>query len=122
MRVLLADDQIWLRSALRLLLEYESDLEVVGEVASASAVLPSLVNLHPDLLLLDWDLPSLKTSEARRRLITALHAIHPQLHIIALTSNHETKNAHRTVGVDAFVSKTDPPNNLLSAIQWVKAM
>jgi DNA-binding NarL/FixJ family response regulator len=115
MRVLLADDQVWLRSALRLLLEHEPNLEVVGEVANASAVPASMARLHPDLLLLDWELPDLKTMGARQRLITALRTLQPQLYIIALTSNQEGKTLH-AAGVDAFVSKAEPPNGLLAAI------
>jgi DNA-binding NarL/FixJ family response regulator len=121
MRVLLADDQVWLRSALRLLLEQEQNLEVVGEVANARAVPASTSSLHPDLLLLDWELPDLKTTTARQQLITALRTLQPQLYIIALTSNQEGKNAHLADGVDAFVSKAEPPNGLLAAIQRAQA-
>ena len=117
MRVLLADDQVWLRSALRLLLEHQPNLEVVGEVASASAVPAALARLHPDLLLLDWELPDLKTMAARQRLITTLRSLQPQLYIIALTSDQAGKNAHLAADVDAFVSKAEPPHYLLAAIQ-----
>jgi DNA-binding NarL/FixJ family response regulator len=112
---------VWLRPALRLLLEHEPNLEVVGEVANASAVAASLASLHPDLLLLDWELPELKTARARQRLITALRTLQPQLYIIALTSNQEEKNAHLAAGVDAFVSKAEPPNYLLTAIHRAQA-
>jgi DNA-binding NarL/FixJ family response regulator len=121
MRVLLVDDQVWLRSALRLLLEHEPNLEVVGEVANASAVPASTASLHPDLILLDWELPDTKTTGARHRLITALRALQPQVYIIALTSSQEGKNAHLATGVDAFVSKAEPPNALLAAIQQAQA-
>jgi DNA-binding NarL/FixJ family response regulator len=121
MRVLLADDQVWLRSALRLLLEHESNLVVVGEVANASAVAAALARLQPDLLLLDWELPELKTTGARQRLITALRSLQPQLYIIALTSDQEGKTASLTADVDAFVSKAEPPTGLLAAIQRAQA-
>jgi DNA-binding NarL/FixJ family response regulator len=61
MRVLLVDDHVWLRSALRLLLEQETGLEVVGEVSDASLLLDQMAQVHPNLLLLDWELPMLRT-------------------------------------------------------------
>jgi DNA-binding NarL/FixJ family response regulator len=121
MRVLLADDQVWLRSALRLLLEHQPNIEVVGEVGNADALPGSMADLHPDLILLDWELPDMKTTGARQRLITALRAIQPQVYIIALSSNHETDGHYLTVGVDAFVSKAEPPNRLLAALHWAEA-
>ena len=57
MRVLLADDQMKVRSALRLLLEQEPGLSVVGEAAEAKDLLAQVGTERPDLVLLDWELP-----------------------------------------------------------------
>jgi DNA-binding NarL/FixJ family response regulator len=59
MRVLLADDQPALRSAVRFLLEQEPDLSIVGEVGDVAGLMERVAALHPDLLLLDWELPGL---------------------------------------------------------------
>jgi DNA-binding NarL/FixJ family response regulator len=116
MRVLLADDQAWLRSALRLLLEHEPNIEVVGE-ASDARTLPGLTaSLHPDLLLLDGELIGIKTNSARRRLITALRALHPDLYVIVLSNNHERNSSQLATGADAYVSKAEPPDRLLAAL------
>jgi DNA-binding NarL/FixJ family response regulator len=58
-----------LHSALSLLLEYEPNFEVIGEVGNARALPASVGKLHPDLILVDWELPDMKTAAARRRLI-----------------------------------------------------
>jgi DNA-binding NarL/FixJ family response regulator len=121
MRVVLADDQAWLRSALRLLLEHESDLEVVGEVGNASALPTSTATLQPDLIVLDWDLPEIKSTGARQRLVATLRNLQPQVYIIALTGNRDLERV-RATGADAFVSKADPPNCLLAAIHRAQAV
>jgi DNA-binding NarL/FixJ family response regulator len=121
MRVVLADDQAWLRSALRLLLEHESDLEVVGEVGNASALPTSTATLQPDLIVLDWDLPEIKSTGARQRLVATLRNLQPQVYIIALTGNRDLERV-RVTGADAFVSKADPPNCLLAAIHRAQAV
>jgi DNA-binding NarL/FixJ family response regulator len=117
MRVLLADDQVWLRSALRLLLEHEPGIEVVGEVGDAHALPGLTASLQPDLLLLDGELIGIKTDSARHRLILALRAIQPALYIIVLSSNHKTDGFRLTAGADAYVSKTEPPELLLAALR-----
>lgn len=116
MRVLLADDQVWLRSALRLLLEHEPNIEVVGEVVEAEALLTSIERLRPDLVLLDWELPGMKAEDARWHMVRHLRSIDPSLYIVALVSS-----AMSTVpplhGVDDYVSKADPPECLIAALQ-----
>jgi DNA-binding NarL/FixJ family response regulator len=121
MHVLLADDQVSLRSALRLLLEHEPDIEVVGEVADANALPASTASLQPDLIFLDWELPAIKTMTAAKHLITLLHAIRPQIYIIALCTSIDTNRQPLTAGADAVVSKADPPVRLLTTLRQVVA-
>ncbi|MCZ7674175.1 MAG: response regulator transcription factor [Chloroflexi bacterium] len=68
MRVLLADDQMRVRSALRLLLEQEPGFQVVGEAADATGLLLAATEKAPDLLLLDWELPGLPAAQLLRLL------------------------------------------------------
>jgi DNA-binding NarL/FixJ family response regulator len=119
MRVLLADDQPKVRSALRLLLEQEPELSVVGEAATAEGLLAQVRAAHPDLVLLDWELPGL---QAAHPLLPALRALNPCLSVIALSGRPEVYQAALAAGADAFVSKGDPPERLLSAVNdcWCK--
>jgi DNA-binding NarL/FixJ family response regulator len=117
MRVLLVDDHVWLRSALRFLLEQEPNLQIVGEEGSLTTLLSSVQRLHPDLLLLDWEMTGLKSADARRQLLAAVRAAVPQVYIIALCGG-ETAHRQRLInGADAFVSKAEPPEHLLAAVQ-----
>ncbi len=118
----LADDQAWLRSAERLLLEQEPDVEIVGEAAEVKSLLAKIEVLCPDLVLLDWELPGLKSSHAGRQLLMALHAYCPDLTVIVLSGRPEAGQLALAAGADYFVSKADPPESLLGALRKVKGM
>ncbi len=112
MHVLLADDQPSVRFALRVLLEQQPAMHIAGEALDAVDLLTQVKVLHPDLVLLGWELPGLSAG----RLITALRQAQPGLFIIALSGHFEARHAALSAGVDAFVSKGDPPDKLLAAI------
>lgn len=76
MRVLLAVDQDGLQSALRLVVEQESGLELVGVVGDAPALHSACAAVLPDLLLVDWDLPGLQ-HDLRQSDRPGEHAPHP---------------------------------------------
>jgi len=112
MRVLVADDESKVCSALRLLLEQELGLSVIGEVAGAAELLSQVTLTGPDLLLIDWELPGLTASD-----LVTLRWQHPHLQIIALSGRPEARGAALAAGADAFVSKVSPPEFLLATIQ-----
>jgi DNA-binding NarL/FixJ family response regulator len=121
MRVLLADDQAWLRSAVRLLLEQEPDVEIIGEAAEVRSLLITAETSHPHLVLLDWELPGSAESDAGRQVVRALHAVCPYIHVIVLSGRPEASHLALAAGADYFVSKADPPEVLLAALRKVKA-
>jgi two-component system invasion response regulator UvrY len=113
MRILLADDQTKVRFALRTLLERQPGLEVVGEARSGQDLRDQIVPTCPDLVLLDWELPGERTLDT----LSNLRTMYPTLRVIALSGRAEARQAALQAGVDAFVSKSDPPERLLSAIR-----
>ena len=113
MRVLLADDQAKVRSALRLLLEHQPGLEILGEAVDTTGLLDWAKAAHPDLVLLDWELPGLPAIA----LLPRLRAHQPGLRVIALSGRPEASQAALDAGADAFVSKGDPPEILVAAIK-----
>lgn len=113
MRVLLADDQPHVRFALRVLLERQPGVVVVGEAIDTIDLLAQVEANHPDLVLLGWELPGLATEGA----LSSLRLICPELLVIALSSRSEARRAALSAGADAFVSKGDPPERLLGAIE-----
>ncbi|MGA9350187.1 MAG: response regulator transcription factor [Anaerolineae bacterium] len=127
MRILLADDQPKVRFALRVLLERQPGLQVVGEATDADDLLAQMETACPDLVLLAWELPGLtvdpSTSSGQapsagsgQGLLTALRRVCPNLFVIALSGRLEVRQAALDAGADAFVCKCDPPERLLAAI------
>lgn len=112
LRVLLADDQLAVRSALRLVLEQEPDVDVVGEVSEGERLLAEVSLTRPDLLLLDWELPGLPVVD----LLSALRALCPSTKVVALSGRPEAREPALETGARAFVSKGDPPERLLAII------
>lgn len=110
-RVLLADDQTKVRSALRLLLEHETDIKVLGEAVDATGMLDWVKAACPDMVLLDWELPGFKPD-----LLNTMREIHPSLSVIALSGRPKARRAALKAGADTFVSKGDPPEQLLAAV------
>jgi DNA-binding NarL/FixJ family response regulator len=112
-RILLADDQSRVRLALRTLLERQSGVQVVGEAAHSAVLLSQVQAACPDLVLLDWNLPHSTAEE----LLPALRELCPGLPVIALSGQPEVRQAALAAGVNAFVSKADPPERLLAALR-----
>lgn len=112
MRLLLADDQPRIRFALRALLAQQSGLTVVGEAVDAAELLTMARERCPDLVLLGWGLRGLPAAE----LVLALRSLCPHAYLIALSSRLEVRQTALAAGADAFVSKMDPPGQLLRAI------
>ena len=113
MRILLADDEPRVRSALRLLLEQQPAANIVDEVTNAQELQDHLRNRCPDVLLLDWALPG----STPKNLLTSLRNFHPDLFIIVLDSKPQTRRIALEAGANEFVSKNEPPEKLLYAIQ-----
>ena len=61
-RVLLAEDQAMMRGALAVLLDLEDDLEVVAQVSDGAEIVPTALEVRPDVALLDIELPTCRVS------------------------------------------------------------
>lgn len=112
MRILLADDEPKVRFALRALLQRQPGLTVLGEAVDAQHLLAQTEGAYPDLVLLDWELPGLASVD----LLSALRGVYPDVVVIALSGRPGARRAALNAGADAFVSKGDPPERLLAAI------
>ena len=112
MRILVADDQSDVRSALTLLLEQQPAVQVIAEATDVVGVLMAVETYLPELVLLDWELPGGPAAG----LVRMLRSQWPQLRVIALSSLPEARTAALRAGVDAFVGKGDPPEVLLEAL------
>ena len=115
MRILLADDQPKVRLGLKLLLEQEWRASVVGEAAEAESLLALAEVTQPDLVLLEWSLQD----SAESVYLTALRQACPRAAVIVLSAQPGAEQVALAAGADAFVSKADPPEQLLAAISFV---
>ena len=111
LRILLADDNRASRSALALLLETRLGARVVGEAPTMEALLEQAAVTHPDVILLDWELPG--KPEADR--IVVLRSVAPGARVIVVSTRPES--ATQAVEADAFVNKTDPPEQILAVLK-----
>jgi two-component system invasion response regulator UvrY len=113
MRILLADKRPRTRFALRALLRHRPGFEVVSEAEDVQGLLVQVETTSPDLVVLDWNLHG----QAEADLLPALRRACPGLAVIVISARQEVEQAALTAGADAFVSKTDPPDQLLQAIK-----
>ena len=112
-RVLIADDRFHVRSALRLLLRERLGVTVVDEAVTLEQALELASMEEPDLVLLDWEL----SAEGGATALVGLRMARPGLAIIALSSNPESRQAALEAGADEFISKGDPPEQLLDSVE-----
>lgn len=132
MAILLADDDPQVCSAIRLILEQEGETEVIGEAGDGRNLLKLLsecckgnnvpggneirkaeTEAQQFILLLDWELPGFKPLEQ----ISNLRVAYPGLVIVALSVQIDARQNALASGVDAFVSKSDPPDQVMAKLR-----
>jgi DNA-binding NarL/FixJ family response regulator len=120
-RVIIADDRPEVRSALRLLIENgDENLQVVAEAAEFPGLEACLCQNQVDIILLDWELPGFThTGETCAVLLDQLRSKHHPAAIIAISGLYEARNDAQAAGVDAFISKIDPPDYILSLLRSI---
>jgi two-component system response regulator NreC len=116
-RVLLADDHAVLRAGLRLLLDAETDMEVVGEASTGDQAVAQAKKLTPDVVLLDITMSGPDGLDA----VQKIKEDHPEIKVLALTM-HDDESYLRQVlerGGSGYVLKRAADTELLSAIRAV---
>lgn len=118
-RVLLAEDQAMVRGALAALLGLERDIEVVAEVARGDEVVPMALTTHPDVALLDIEMPGGDGLQAAYALCGAM----PSCRIVILTTFGRSGYLRRAMesGAVGFLLKDAPAEDLAVAIRRVIA-
>jgi DNA-binding NarL/FixJ family response regulator len=118
-RVVLADDQEMVRAGLRMLLDFQPDLEVVGEAADGLAAVEVATRTRPDVVLMDVRMPRCDGIEAARRIVAAL----PETAVVVLTTFDDDASLAEALraGVSGFLLKVAPPEQLLHAVRTVAA-
>ncbi|WP_261574169.1 response regulator transcription factor [Frankia gtarii] len=116
-RVLLADDQHLVRGALAALLSLEDDIEVVGQVGRGDEVVSQVGALHPDVVLMDVEMPGIDGLAAA----AAVRATAPSTQVLIVTTFGRTGYLRRAMeaGALGFVVKDAPAEALAAAIRRV---
>ena len=116
LRVIIADAHPSARENMRYLLGAERDLEVVGVVRDAATALRLTLKLHPDVLVVDYDLADYDGLTVARAL-----GRERGLRVVLLSTNkHVCESAHSSV--DACLGTDDPPSVLLDAIRGARRL
>lgn len=114
-RLLLVDDHEVVRSGLRMLLENEADLSIVGEASAGLEGLELANKLKPDAAVMDITLPDISGIEVTRRLKQS----HPEIAVVMLTIHEDQKYFFEALqaGASAYVPKRAAPDDLIAAIR-----
>lgn len=114
-RVFLVDDHQIMREGLAGLLEFESDIQVIGEAEDGQAAVEAARRLHPDVIIMDVSMPRLNGVEATRRIKKEM----PDTRIIGLSMHTESDMAEQMyeAGASVFLTKGGPAEALVSAIR-----
>ena len=116
-RILIVDDAPAVRESLRWLLEDEPGLTVIGEAPTGSQALQMAVNLTPDLVILDVELPDIDGFA-----VTSQLKAQPNPSVVVLLSIHNSvkyQKRGRDAGCDAYVGKESGWVGLLSVLQTI---
>lgn len=116
-KVLIADDHAVLRAGLRMLLDAQPDIHVIGEAGSGAELLGLATTLKPDLVLLDLSMPGLDGLEA----LPLLRKTAPEARIMVLTMHDDESYLRQALreGASGYVLKKAADSELISAIRAV---
>lgn len=117
LRVLIADDHTIVRSGIKLLLEAESDIDVVGESLDGEQALAMIESLNPDVVLMDIAMPGMDGLEATRR----IKARWPDIKILVLTMHRSTEYFFEMLkaGAHGYILKGAETSDLINAVRVV---
>ncbi len=108
-RLLIVDDQVVARQGLRMRLELEPDVSVVGEAGDGEAAVELSASLRPDVVVMDIEMPGMDGISATRALQTAAHR--PTVVMLSLYDDAATQRRAQEAGAAAFVAKHRLPGS-----------
>lgn len=116
-RILLADDHRITREGVRLMLDQQPDMAVVGETGDGRKAVELAAELSPDVILMDLTMPNLNGVEATRQ----VKAQNPDVKVIVLSMHLERQFVSETLaaGASGYLLKDSPTEELVKAIRTV---
>jgi DNA-binding NarL/FixJ family response regulator len=116
--VLIADDQLLVRAGLRMILELEPDIDIVGEAADGSEAVTLAAETAPDVILMDVRMPHMDGLEATRRIVADRQ---DGARVLILTTFDHDEYVYEALraGASGFVLKDIAPEQLVDAIHVI---
>jgi DNA-binding NarL/FixJ family response regulator len=118
-RLLLVDDQALLRHALRIAIDREPDLAVVGEAGTGAEAITAARELRPDLVLMDIRMPEVDGIEATRQITNTPALAHTRVLVLSMFELDDYVYGALQAGASGFLLKDARPDQLIDAIRRV---
>src|SRR5262245_37485488 len=119
LRIFLADDHVMIREGLKMLINSQSDMEIIGEANNGKVAVQQIPQLQPDVAVLDISMPELNGLQATEALKKAL----PRLKILILTRHTDAGHLQQLLraGATGYILKQSAADELIRAIRAVVA-
>ena len=116
-RCVIADDHVLVRQGIRRLLQDERDVEIVGEAGDAAEALKGVIELRPDIVLMDIGMPGFSSFDATR----VIQTDYPQTRVIFLTMHESQEYVMQGLqaGAAGYLLKDTPADKLASVLRDV---
>lgn len=117
-RVVLADDERMVRTALRVILDAEPDLEVIGEASTGAEAVPVVRELRPDVVLMDVRMPEIDGIRATEQILATLDEP-PRILVVTTFENDSYVYDALRAGAAGFLLKRAAAEELVQAVRLV---
>ncbi len=118
-RILLADDHAIVRQGLKSMLEEETDFAIIGEAGDGVEAVKLTEELHPEIVLMDINMPRMDGLQATRR----IRQLHPEVQVVALSVNDDGEMLRQMerAGACAYITKGGAVDELFSVLHSAAA-
>ncbi|MEU3722423.1 response regulator transcription factor [Streptomyces sp. NPDC031705] len=118
LRIVIADDERMVRTALRVILDAEPDMEVVGEAATGAEAVPLVRSLAPDVVLMDVRMPEIDGIRATGQILRTMPDP-PRIVVVTTFENDAYVYDALRAGASGFLLKRADPDELIGAVRLV---
>ena len=116
-RIFLADDHTVMRGGIRLVLERQPDLHVVGEASDGRETVNAVERLHPDVVVMDIAMPNLNGIEATRQILA--NGVAVSIVVLSMHSDEEYVLRALKAGARGYLLKESAEADLIAAVRAV---